>query len=318
MERLDVEQAVLHMGGVILEPLIDATARAGGFAELAAGGDVFGLDATDGFLNERMVIGQARERGCGRFASGGAQYFVLRFRDRATFFVQPGERVVAIGGADVDHDAGGRLRASRGNAFGGNGGQGLGGKDNTGQIGDSLLERWISVAGVFPNLVSQRREVHFVVRRIVEDAGLFSEEVADDRVVLFILKKGFVRADDFGVFVETLADARAQADEALDALCRDKRVAQNFLGFLADTIHAARTLNEADDGPRQIEVHDDGGVLKVLTFAENVGGDQHAEFFGGRNVVGRPFVPRLVAVGAETAGVAGWLFVVAGDASHLL
>ena len=105
--------------------------------------------------------------------------------------------------------------------------------------------------------------------------------------MLFVLEKGFVRADDFGVFLETLADARAQADEALDALGRQKRVAENFLGFLADTIHAARALNEADDGPRQIEVHDDGGVLEVLAFAENVGGDQHAEFFGGRNVVGR-------------------------------
>ena len=30
------------------------------------------------------------------------------------------------------------------------------------------------------------------------------------------------------------------------------------------------------------------------------------------------FVPRLVAFGAETAGVAGWLFGVAGDAGHLL
>jgi hypothetical protein len=56
-----------------------------------------------------------------------------------------------------------------------------------------------------------------------------------------------------------------KADEALDTLCRDKRVKRNLLGFLADTIHAARTLNEADDGPRQIEVHDDSGVLKILT-----------------------------------------------------
>jgi hypothetical protein len=72
--------------------------------------------------------------------------------------------------------------------------------------------------------------------------------------VLFVFEKGFVRAHDFGVFVEALADARAQADEALDALCRHKRVAQDFLGFLADTVNAAGALNEADDGPRQIKV----------------------------------------------------------------
>ena len=88
--------------------------------------------------------------------------------------------------------------------------------------------------------------------------------------------------------------------------------------MLADAIHAARALDEADDGPRQIEVHDDGGVLEVLAFAEHIGGDQHAEFLGGRNVVGRTFVPRLVAFGAEPAGVAGRFFGVAGDAGHLL
>ena len=77
-------------------------------------------------------------------------------------------------------------------------------------------------------------------------------------------------------------------------------------------------MNEADDGPRQIEVHDDGGVLEVLAFAQNVGGDHHAKLFGGRNVMGCLFVPRLIAVGAETAGVAGWFFGVAGDARHLL
>src|ERR1035438_2533168 len=106
MERFDVEQAVLHISGVILEPLIDAPARAGGFAELATGGDLFGLDAADGFFNERMVIGQARKRGCGRLASGSAQDFVLALGDSASIFVHPGEGVVAIGGAHINHDAG--------------------------------------------------------------------------------------------------------------------------------------------------------------------------------------------------------------------
>ena len=136
--------------------------------------------------------------------------------------------------------------------------------------------------------------------------------------MFFVLEKGFVRADDFGVFLEALADARAKADEAFDAIGRNERVAENLLRLLADAIHAARTLNEADDGPRQIEVHHDGGVLKVLTFAENVSGDQHAEFFGRRHVVGRAFVPRLVAFGAETAGIFGRLFNVAGHAGHQL
>ena len=46
-----------------------------------------------------------------RFARGGAQDLVLAFGDGAAFFVHPGEGVVAIGGADINHDAGGGLRA---------------------------------------------------------------------------------------------------------------------------------------------------------------------------------------------------------------
>ena len=73
MERLDVEQGVLHLGGVVLEPLIDAAAGAGGFAELAAGGDMFGLDARDGFLDERVVM----------LPGAGARAWPVRTRRRA-------------------------------------------------------------------------------------------------------------------------------------------------------------------------------------------------------------------------------------------
>ena len=123
--------------------------------------------------------------------------------------------------------------------------------------------------------------------------------------MLFVLEKSFIGADDLGVFAQALADPRAQPDKPFDAICRHKGVTKNLLGFLADTVHAARALDEADDGPGQIEVHHDGGVLEVLAFAEDIGGDQHAEFFGGRNIVGRAFVPRLVAFGAEPAGIMG-------------
>ena len=153
---------------------------------------------------------------------------------------------------------------------------------------------------------------------IVEDAGFFGEEVADEGVVLLVLEKGFVGADDLGVFVQALADARAQADEALDAIGGQEGVAEDLLGLLPDAVHAARALDEADDGPRQVEVHDDGGVLKVLAFAEDIGGDKDAEFIDRGDVVGRAFVPRLVAFGAEAAGEAGGIFGVAGDAGHLL
>ena len=102
MERFDVEQSVLHLSGVILEALIDATARAGRFAKLAASGDLFGLDAADGSLYQRMVIGQSRQCRCGRFARGGPQNFVLALGDGTPLFVHPGEGIVAVGSANGD------------------------------------------------------------------------------------------------------------------------------------------------------------------------------------------------------------------------
>jgi hypothetical protein len=139
-----------------------AAAGAGRFAKLAAGGDMLGLNASDGFLHQRMVIGQTRKRGRGRFARGGAQDLVLALGDGLAFFVHPGQRIVAIGGADINHDAGGGLRAAGTGGFGGYGGQRLGGKHDAGQIGNGLFQRRIDVAGVFPNLVGQRRKIHFV------------------------------------------------------------------------------------------------------------------------------------------------------------
>ena len=63
MERLDVEEAVLHLGGIVFEPLIDAAAGTGGLAELAAGGDLLGLEAAHRFLDKGVVVGQVREGG---------------------------------------------------------------------------------------------------------------------------------------------------------------------------------------------------------------------------------------------------------------
>jgi hypothetical protein len=57
MKRLDVEEAAFYMSGVVLETLINAAASAGRFAELAAGGDLLGLNAPDGFVDKLVVIG---------------------------------------------------------------------------------------------------------------------------------------------------------------------------------------------------------------------------------------------------------------------
>ena len=92
-----------------------------------------------------------------------------------------------------------------------------------------------------------------------------------------------------------------------------ERVAENLVGFLADAIHTARALNKPNDGPRQIVVHNDIGVLEVLAFTQNVGGNQNAKFFFRFDLVAL-----LVAVGTKPPSVVGGVYGLAGDACEPL
>ena len=74
---------------------------------------------------------------------------------------------------------------------------------------------------------------------------------------------------------QVLAAWPAQADEVLNAISRQKRVAEDFLRLLANAVDAACPLNEPDDGPGEVEVDDDGAVLKVLALAEDIGRKQN-------------------------------------------
>ena len=94
-------------------------------------------------------------------------------------------------------------------------------------------------------------------------------------VVAVVLEEGLIGANDLGVLLQALADTRTQAKNPLDALGWQEGVDEDLLGLLADAIHPASPLDEANDRPRQVIVDDYGAVLKVLPFAEYVGGDQH-------------------------------------------
>jgi hypothetical protein len=47
-------------------------------------------------------------------------------------------------------------------------------------------------------------------------------------------------------------------------------MALDFFCFLPNAIHTAGTLDQADDGPRQVVIDHDGAVLQVLALAENI------------------------------------------------
>ena len=61
------------------------------------------------------------------------------------------------------------------------------------------------VSGVFPNLIGKRSQIHFGVCVAVQDAGLFVIEVEQLLLFALILEKCFVRANDFAVFMQSLA-----------------------------------------------------------------------------------------------------------------
>ena len=94
----------------------------------------------------------------------------------------------------------------------------------------------------------------------------------DDGLVVVAFKEGLVGADDFGVFIQAAAYFGTEGDDGFKSVGGEKAVAEDFGGLLADAVDAAGALDETDDRPREVVVDDDGAVLEVLAFAEDVGG----------------------------------------------
>ena len=247
-------------------------------------------DALRGLADERVVRFMAGQGGRVGPALGGAQDVELALGYAAAFTVEPDEGIIVLGGTQVDERAVG-LR--------GRGLAGLGGVGDGGHLFDRLLETGFAVGGVVPDLVGVGGEIDLGVVVAVEDAGLFVVEVVNGAGV-FVLEKGFIGADDFGILVKSCAYAGAQPDQAFDALGGEERVAEDVLRLLANAVDAAGALDEADDGPGQVEVDDDGAVLEVLAFAEHIGGDEDAQLLVRRNLVAL-----AVGIGAEKPGQLG-------------
>ena len=236
-------------------------------------------------------------------AVGGAKDVELALGYAAPVAVEPDEGVVVVGGAQVDERAvGPRVRDL----------VGLGGVDDGGHLFDRFLEGGVAVGGVVPDLIGVGGEIDLGVVVAVEDTGLFVVEVVNGAGV-FVLEKGFIGADDLGILIKSCANAGAQPDQTFDALGRQERVAEDVLRLLANAVDAAGALDEADDGPGQVVVDDDGTVLEVLAFAEYVGGDEHAQLLVGRNLV-----TLAVGIGAEEPGQLGGIGTGPGNGGKAL
>ena len=111
------------------------------------------------------------------------------------------------------------------------------------------MQRGIAVNGILPYLESIRSKVYFGVGIAVENARFLREEVADALIVAIILEKGFVCADDLGIFLQSLTDTGTQADDPFDTIRRQEGVAENGLCLLANAVHTPDPLDQADDSP---------------------------------------------------------------------
>jgi hypothetical protein len=78
--------------------------------------------------------------------------------------------------------------------------------------------------------------------------------------------------------------------------------------LLTDAIHATRPLDQTNDGPGQVVVDDDGTVLHVLPFTQNIRRDDDPQLVGGRDPI-----TLFVAHRAEAVGDRRRVFRVTGD-----
>jgi hypothetical protein len=165
-----------------------------------------------------------------------------------------------------------------------------------------------------PDLPGVGGQVDLGVAVVVEDAVLLGVQVADQTVVVIavVVEEGFVGADDFGVLDQALPDASAQPDETLHAIGRHEGIAEDGVGLLADAVHAARALDQADDGPGQVVVDDDVRVLQVLAFGQHVSGDEHAQFVGLLDLL-----TLVVGLRREAPGQGCGVGALAGGFGHL-
>ena len=246
----------------VLEDREDAVFRRGPGAQHADGGGLHVLDGRDGLRDEVVVVFERRQLRRGGAAGERGEDLADGLRRHAAVRVEPDEHVAVAPRAGVgDHAR--RVFAGR-----------LRGIDHVRQSLYPLLERGVVLRGALPDLERLRGEVHLAVVLLVEDARLLVEDVL--QVLLVALEEHLVGADRLGVGVDAVVQAVAEADHLVDALLGKERVAVHLGRLLPDAVHAARALDEADDGPGEVVVHHDVGVLQVLALRQHVRRHHHA------------------------------------------
>src|SRR5699024_2226989 len=88
-------------------------------------------------------------------------------------------------------------------------------------------------------------------------------------------EKLLIRPESGSIRGQTLLDTTTEIQLFLN-LAMHHRVEQHRVCFLTDAVHTPCSLDQFDDGPRQIEVHDNVRLLQVLTLRKHICRHEHS------------------------------------------
>ena len=123
-----------------------------------------------------------------------------------------------------------------------------------------FLKDGSAVVAFLPDLICIGGKIDFRLVVAVENSRLLVVKIKNGPLV-FVLEKGLIGSNDLGILMETRSDTRPKPDQALNSVGRKERIAKNAVCLLPDAIHAAGSLDQADDCPWEVVVHDDGAIL---------------------------------------------------------
>ena len=97
-------------------------------------------------------------------------------------------------------------------------------------------------------------------------------------VIAVVFKECLIRSNDLCIFLQPRTDARAEANNTLNAISRQEGITDNIFSLLAYPIYTASALDKPYNSPWKVVVYNNGAVLKVLAFAENVRCNDNTKF----------------------------------------
>ncbi len=135
--------------------------------------------------------------------------------------------------------------------------------------------------GPAPDLVRGRGVVHVLNLSVIGIIGVLVEQRPNDAGLVWISEELLVGPKDRRIRCESFRHPGAQAKDTLHPGRWKVRVEVNIGACLADTVDSASSLDELHDRPREVKIHHDVAVLKVLALGKHVSRHQDSNLIFG-------------------------------------